>query len=208
MSTNPQSSAWAAVVAGILFLPVLLVGAGVRSTESSAVAAVLTAPSPQNFSQVFLGGEYVPDVRPRQIYIPSISLISKIVDVGTTTDGSLAVPVNFSEVGWYKYGTIPGDIGSAVLDAHNDDGALIPGPFKYLHEVNIGDNIYITAASGITRRFTVSDIQAYPLGQFPSDLVFSDKSGALIKIITCHGTFIPSENTYDQRLIVTARLVN
>ncbi|MES2215816.1 MAG: class F sortase [Patescibacteria group bacterium] len=208
MSTNPERYTWVGAVVVVLFLPVLLLASGSTSSGPTTVAAAVAVPSQQITSHVFYGGQQVPDIRPRQIFIPSINLNSKIVDIGTTTDGNLGVPVDFGSVGWYKYGTIPGEIGTAVFDAHNDNGALIPGPFKHLHEVKSGDSIYITSADGAIRKFVVADLQAYPLGQFPSDLVFYDKSGALIKIITCYGTFIPSENTYDQRLIVTGRLVN
>ncbi len=208
MSTNPERYTWIGAVVVVLFLPVLLLTSASVSSGPVTIAAVSAVPGEQTTPHVFFGGQAVPDIRPRQIFIPSISLNSRIVDVGTTTDGNLGVPVNFNDVGWYQFGSLPGEIGSAVFDAHNDDGGLIPGPFKRLHQVKISDNVYITAADGTIRRFAVTDIQVYPLGQFPSNLVFYDKSGALVKIITCYGTFIPSENTYDQRLIVTGRLVN
>jgi sortase (surface protein transpeptidase) len=147
------------------------------------------------------------DARPRSISIPSINLKREIIDVGITTAGNLDVPPNYTQVGWYKYGTLPGQIGSAVLDGHVDNGSTIPGPFKKLREVEVGDEIYVTAADGTTQKFVVTQSQVYPTTQFPGNQVFHDKSGALLKIVTCHGTFVPSLDTYDQRLIVTAKLV-
>jgi sortase (surface protein transpeptidase) len=147
------------------------------------------------------------DPRPRALSIPSIGLSREIIDVGIADDGKLDVPPNYTQVGWYKYGTLPGKVGSAVLDGHVDNGGAIDGPFKRLREVKIGDEIIVTAADGTRQKFKVIASKVYPTTQFPGELVFHDKSGALLKIITCHGNFIPRLDTYDQRLIVTAELV-
>jgi hypothetical protein len=132
------------------------------------------------------------DPRPRAISIPSINLGREIIDVGIASDGKLDVPPNFTQVGWYKYGALPGSRGSAVLDGHVDNG----------------DEIFVTAADGTKQTFVVTQSKAYPTNKFPGELVFHDTSGRLLKIITCHGTYIPSIDTYDQRLIVTAELVS
>jgi sortase (surface protein transpeptidase) len=146
------------------------------------------------------------DPRPRLLTIPSINLAREVIDVGIADDGKLDVPPNYTQVGWYKYGALPGEIGSAVLDGHVDNGAAIAGPFKKLRYVKIGDAIYVKDADGSQKKFIVTSSKIYPTNKFPGELVFHDKSGALLKIITCHGNFIPSIDTYDQRLIVTAKL--
>jgi sortase A len=148
------------------------------------------------------------DLRPRLITIPSIKLKRDIIDVGIASDGKLDVPPNYTQVGWYKHGTLPGKTGSAVLDGHVDNGSTIDGPFKRLREVKIGDEIFVTAADGTRQKFVVTQSKAYPTNKFPGELVFHDKSGKLLKIITCHGKYIPSIDTYDQRLIVTAELAS
>ncbi len=148
------------------------------------------------------------DPRPRRLSIPSISLSREIIDVGVTKAGNLDVPPNYTQVGWYKMGTLPGNKGSAVLDGHVDNGASIAGPFKRLREVKVGESIFVTAADGTKLHFKVKEAHVYPTTQFPGELVFHDQSGKLLKINTCHGKFIKSLDTYDQRLIVTAELVN
>lgn len=147
------------------------------------------------------------DLRPRVVSIPSIGLERDVIDIGITSEGNLDVPPNYVQVGWYKYGTVPGQTGSAVLDGHVDNGGSVPGPFKRLREVKIGDEIVLTSADGTKQKFLVSESNIYPTDRFPGELVFHDKSDALIKIITCHGRYVPSLKTYDQRLIVTAKLV-
>jgi sortase (surface protein transpeptidase) len=177
---------------------------------SSAVPAVLPAPITPVSADVVpvVSVPIIKDLRPRTITIPSIDLRREIIDIGVTSSGNLDVPPNYTQVGWYKDGTLPGHIGSAVLDGHVDNGASVPGPFKRLREVKIGDEISITSADRTIQTFIVTGADVYPTDQFPGDLVFHDKSGALVKIITCHGRFVPSMDTYDQRLIVTAKLAD
>jgi hypothetical protein len=68
---------------------------------------------------------------PTNLNIPNAKVTTNIIEVGITPKGNLDVPGNYTEVGWYKYGTRPGEVGSAVLDGHVDNGGKIPGPFKH-----------------------------------------------------------------------------
>jgi sortase (surface protein transpeptidase) len=145
--------------------------------------------------------------RPIWINIPDIKVNTNVIDVGVTATNNLDVPPNYTEVGWYKYGTKPGGVGSAVLDGHVDNGASIAGPFKRLKELTVGDEVIVTVEDGSKLKFKVTDSSVYDTDKFPGEFVFHDKSGKLLKIITCHGRFVPSLDTYDQRLIVTAVLV-
>jgi LPXTG-site transpeptidase (sortase) family protein len=154
---------------------------------------------------VILTKDFSPSV-PVEIYIPSIDLNTGIVDVGITKEGNLDVPPNYTQVGWYKYGTLPGEVGSAVLDGHVDNGALIPGPFKNLKDVKEGDEIFVLTENGITLKYTITSIDIYDTNKFPGEFIFHDKSGPLLKLITCHGKYIKSLKTYDKRLVVTGLL--
>jgi sortase (surface protein transpeptidase) len=57
---------------------------------------------------------------PLQIAIPSISVDSKIMQLGLEKDGSLAVPPDGSLAGWYKGSPTPGEIGPSVIAGHVD----------------------------------------------------------------------------------------
>jgi len=198
-------------VIAVLFI-CFAVGAGFR-IEADAAPLVATS-SPVHLSQnasvpvVSPQQGVIVDERPRSLTIPVIALDREIIDVGITDEGNLDVPPNYTQVGWYKYGTLPGQVGSAVLDGHVDNGSTIPGPFKRLREVNVGDDIFVTAADGTKLHYVVTQSKVYMTTEFPGELVFHDKSGKLLKIITCHGRFVKSMDTYDQRLIVTAKLAN
>jgi LPXTG-site transpeptidase (sortase) family protein len=146
----------------------------------------------------------IPDPHPARISIPTINLNAPIIDVGITGEGNLDVPNNFTQVGWYKYGPLPGEQGVAVLDAHVDNAVSIPGPFKHLRELKVGDEIIVIAKDGTPTSFKVTESNVYRTNQFPAEEVFHGGSGNLLKLITCHGIFVSSEGTYDQRLVVTA----
>jgi LPXTG-site transpeptidase (sortase) family protein len=146
--------------------------------------------------------EMVPTT-PTTLSIPSIKLTTKIIPVGVDSQGDMAVPSgSTNNVGWYDAGTLPGEYGSAVLDAH------VFAAFKNLRYAKIGDDIYVTDANGTQRHFTVTDSRVYKLSDVPADLLFNKTGGQYLNLITCAGTYIPSIDTYDHRLIVYAQLVD
>src|SRR4051812_39392157 len=56
---------------------------------------------------------------PVRLIIPSIKLDTQVVDVGVNKKGEMDVPAGTTKnVGWYQNGIIPGDLGTAVMDAH------------------------------------------------------------------------------------------
>jgi LPXTG-site transpeptidase (sortase) family protein len=142
--------------------------------------------------------------KPTHLKIPAAKVDANIIDIGVTKDGKLDVPNNYKEVGWYKYGTAPGQMGSAVLDGHVDNASTIPGPFKHLRDVKAGDDIAVSMSDGSVLHYTVTESNVYNLDKFPGEKVFHETGKQYLKIITCHGTFVPSLKTYNQRLIVTA----
>jgi len=145
---------------------------------------------------------------PTIISIPKINKTAKIIPVGVTATGNLDVPHNFVQAGWYKYGTAPGEKGSTVIDGHVDNGGSIAGVFKKLHELAAGDIINVSNTAGKVLRYEVTATNVYATSAFPSEQIFADNGQALLKIITCYGTFLPKEGTYDRRLVVTAALVS
>ena len=149
----------------------------------------------------------VPAIHPLQVEIPSIKAKSPIVDVGVTDKGNLDVPNNFVQVGWYKYGSLPGAQGSSVLDAHVDNGGKVPGPFKNLRNAKVGDDIFVTLDNGNKVHYVITSLAVYDYKKFPSNLVFQNTNDSLLKLITCHGIFLSKEKTYSKRLVVTAKLV-
>lgn len=138
---------------------------------------------------------------PASVFIPSIDLETRVIPLGTNAKGEMDVPDGKTkDVGWYRYGTKPGEVGSAVLDAH------VYAAFKELKDVRVGDSIYIESAKGEKLRFVVEEIQLKRLEDTSTSLLFARKDKARLNLITCAGTYIPSRGTYDKRLVVYAVL--
>ena len=139
---------------------------------------------------------------PARISIPSIRLDTQVIPVGLNAAGEIDVPDGSTRnVGWYRYGKLPGDLGNAIFDAH------VFAAFKDLRYAKIGDEITVTDAQGIERRFVITDSRVYPVSDVPmTDIVLNESSRGLV-LITCARKFIPSLGTYSHRLVVSATLV-
>lgn len=140
--------------------------------------------------------------KPASVSIPSIKLNSKIVPMGLTKGGDLDVPSGkTNNIGWYAAGTTPGEVGSAVLDAH------VYAAFKNLHSVKVGQDIYVTMDSGATLHFKITEKKTLSLKAISADEFYNDASGKNLHLITCAGTFSKNTGTYSHRLLVYATLV-
>jgi LPXTG-site transpeptidase (sortase) family protein len=146
------------------------------------------------------------DTTPVRISIPKIGVDTQIEQVGITKKGNIATPSNFSEVGWYKYGSLPGETGSAVLAGHVDNGLGLPAVFSRLNELKNGDEIIIFTEKGNQLRFWVLDKKEYDYNA-TVEKIFTDKSGKFINLITCTGRWLESQKTHDKRLVVNAVLI-
>jgi sortase A len=138
---------------------------------------------------------------PTRIQIPSIGLNARVVNVGLTQNGEMDVPDGRTKnVGWYKYGTLPGDVGSAVMDAH------VYAAFSSLHKTRVGNVIYVETSNNTTLRFVVTKVATYALKDVPAQELFSGTDGRHLNLITCAGALTPDHSTYDHRLVVYATL--
>ncbi len=149
-----------------------------------------------------------PDEVPVRLSIPSLSIDAAVQSVGIGKSGNMAVPTNFTDVGWYRYGPAPGSVGSAVIDGHVDNGLSLAGVFKQLNEVKVGDKIIVTDASGREQHFTVEDIKDYDYKSVPTELVFNRTDTARLNLVTCDGAWVAGEKTYDRRIVVFAVLTS
>lgn len=140
---------------------------------------------------------------PARLRIPSIGLNSPVIEVGVIPNGEMDVPSGkTNNVGWFKYGTRPGDRGSAVMDAH------VYAAFSKLKDVKIGDIVKVETESGRTLTYRITDARTYRKEAVPMDYIFTRSDGSFLNFITCAGTFIKSEDTYSHRLVVYAELID
>lgn len=170
-------------------------GASADLSNTSAQNAVAPAPAPKNPRW------------PSRLIIPNISVNANVQYVGINAKGGMGTPAGFSDVAWYKGGTIPGDTGSAVIDGHVDNGLGLSGVFKHLEDVHIGDDVYVVQNDGDKLHFRVIDVQLYPYDDAPSDAIFNRTDAAHLNLITCSGDWVGSEKTYNKRLVIYTELV-
>jgi sortase (surface protein transpeptidase) len=132
----------------------ILVVLPVAPKEEALVVPTVEAAEPSSFPSA--------DVAlPERINIPSIKLNSPIEEMGINSRGELDVPSGKTNiVGWYKDGTIPGEVGSAVLDAH------VYAALKNLHSAKVGGDIYITMSNGTTLHYKITEKKTQPLKKF------------------------------------------
>lgn len=144
---------------------------------------------------------------PVRFYIPVLNIDANVQEVGITEKGNIATPRNFSSVGWYKYGILPGKNGTAVIDGHVDNGLAFPAVFSNLKNIKIGDNIYVETKENEMLNFVVENIDVYDYDSSTKDIIKNSDIPHLV-LITCTGNWIPNLRTHDKRLVVTTTLAN
>jgi sortase (surface protein transpeptidase) len=167
------------------------------ATPHSTRRHVAQAASPQP-------GSPVPGV-PVRLRIPALGLRTAIEPVGLRA-GAMGVPTNVWHVGWFHLGPRPGDVGNAVIDGHLDS-TTGPAIFRALHNLRVGDRIYVTDRAGSERGFVVTALHSYRLTDAPRARIFGPTTGRHLNLITCSGTWQAWAHLYDQRLVVYTRLL-
>lgn len=150
------------------------------------------------------------DEKPATLYIPKIGIEAHVQHLGVTSSGLMAVPSNFTDTGWYKYGPVPGQQGSSVIAGHQDNAMGLDGVFKKLERLEIGDDVYVEDENGKKLHFRVykTELVPYNLQGAKLEQIFNGTGGKYLNLITCAGSWLPSAKTNDLRLIVYTELVS
>ncbi len=193
------------VIAAIIFAHTLVRAVWMDDPDNSGVNVPLIASSTADSARQT--GEPAFPGYPIRLLVPSADIDAAIKGVGVTASGNMATAGNFTDVGWYKYGTVPGMKGSAVMDGHVDNALSLDGVFKHIDGLVPGDDIYVLTDAGNTLHFRVTAADAYDYQSVPIDLIFNDKTGSRLRLITCTGSWVQANKTYDKRLVVTADLL-
>ncbi len=201
----------------ICFLLIIFIGSvwyiRTSSDQEEAIQAPLmvvsspsdvTQPLPQNTS--VLPQDTTDTTLPTQLSIPTIGVETSIQQVGVTTSGNMATPTNYTDVGWYKYGPRPGEMGSAVIAGHRRNAAFLPAVFYHIKDLAIGDEIFITRKDGTKLRFKVIRSEFYNYEDVPTRQLFLETGAAYLKLVTCEGEWREVDRTARERRIITAIL--
>ncbi|QQR64444.1 class F sortase [Candidatus Kaiserbacteria bacterium] len=143
---------------------------------------------------------------PTRISIPKIEVEATFEKpLGLKEDKTIEVPDSYTQVGWYKNGPTPGEVGAAVVLGHVDSYKG-PAVFWPLRKLEAGDEIEITREDGSVAVFTVDSLARYSQDDFPTELVYGSTDTPTLRLVTCTGTYDKGEEKYSHNLVVYASL--
>ena len=176
----------------------------VKSTENlSSVKQAIAA------AAVAGGHTTSPLGKPTRLKIPIINVNAQIDEMGITPDGAMEAPEGPKNVGWFKFGAVPGDKGSAVIAGHfgrwKSGGGSV---FDNLNKLKEGDKIYVEDEKGATASFVVRGFRTYGKDEAATDVFSSVDGKARLNLVTCEGIWDKDLKTYSNRFVVFADKAN
>jgi hypothetical protein len=149
-----------------------------------------------------------PAPEPVRVAVPSLGIDAAVDPVGVDPDGQLTIPADIGRVGWYRFGPVPGNVGSAVLAGHVDDVEQGLGVLAPLREAAVGQEVVVTDAEGTTTRWQIVSRGLIPKGELPLDRIFNRSGPPRLVLLTCGGPFLPEYRSYRDNLVVIAEPVS
>jgi len=136
---------------------------------------------------------------PDRLRMPTIGVDAHVEVVGTAASGTMDVPRDARDLGWYSPGVRPGQPGDAVIDGHPDWYGS-PAVFADLGRLKVGDPVIVVYPDGTAVTFRVVRLASYPFDQAVPGL-FSREGPARLTLVTGSGAW---DGRADQRLVVDA----
>jgi Sortase domain len=175
------------------------------SPGSAAPAGTPAPPAPTVVAAAT--GTAAPVAAPVRLTVPAIGVDTALPGIGVDDAGALVPPADPDLAGWFTAGVAPGATGPAVLAGHVDDRSG-PAVFYRLEELVPGDLVTVARADGTTVRFAVTRVTSYPKRAFGTAEVYGPTTGPELRLITCGGEFDRSRRSYEDNVVVFARLVS
>jgi LPXTG-site transpeptidase (sortase) family protein len=179
---------------------------GAAPAAASATTSETTSAAPLTSLPPVKSAPVVPSP-PVKIEIPAIGVSGGLVDLHLNPDGTLEVPKDYQQVGWYADGAVPGDTNyPPTIIAGHVDSYQGPAVFYDLRKLKANDKVRVTQKDGKIAVYTVYATAEYPKTKFPADTVYAKRAESELVLITCTGAFDTSARSYDDNLVVSARL--
>lgn len=149
----------------------------------------------------------LPPSVPTKVRIPAIHVDAPLTGLDLERDGRLAAPPEDDRnlAGWYREGTSPGAVGTAILAGHVDTDQG-PAVFYNLGALAKGTTIEVDRADGRTALFSIDAIEVYTAAAFPDRKVYGPASRPELRLITCGGGFDKKHQQYLGNVVVYAHL--
>jgi hypothetical protein len=143
---------------------------------------------------------------PVQLSVPAIALDVSLSTLGLNPNGTVEVPTDIQQPGWYRLGPSPGQDGSAVILGHVDSYQG-PAVFFKLRSLVAGDLLDVSLADGASAQFKVTSVATYLKSGFPDQQVYGGHGYSALQLVTCGGTFDTQTGHYLSNIVVYSTLV-
>lgn len=138
---------------------------------------------------------------PFTVGVPDIGVNARLHALGQTRNGSLAVPRDPQQVGWWSAdGQLDFDTGPVVLVGHRDSRTG-PAVFYAAPSLLRGESIRVTDGSGRVHDFVVDRVERHSREAFPTLAVYGDTPGPSLRLLTCGGEFTPGKGYADNWIV-------
>jgi LPXTG-site transpeptidase (sortase) family protein len=137
-----------------------------------------------------------------RLVIPGIGVDAPIVVLGLLPDGTMASPSGPEEVAWYTFSAKPGQIGNVVMSGHLDYMDYGPAVFWHLNELRPGDEMQVVLEDDTVVKYKVESVAEYDEATAPVKDIVGPTADESLTLITCSGSFDPSNLHYNRRLVV------
>ena len=142
---------------------------------------------------------------PVRVTIPSLDVNTKVLPVALDKNRAIEIPEDITKVGWYELGVPPGAYrGSAVLVAHRDGRVQGRGVFYFLGNMDVGDKIIVTDASGNDLKYKVVARESILKKKLPYEELFAVDGPPRLTLISCGGYYDRNNGGYQDNVVVTA----
>jgi LPXTG-site transpeptidase (sortase) family protein len=204
-----HSKVWWLVCLTLLLIGVGFLVVGVKDPDHPLVSPDLSRAVPKASVPVTTtpGEPVVARSTPVTVSVPAIGLTLPVTMLGLNLDGTVQVPTDIQEAGWYDLGPSPGQIGSAVVLGHVDSYKG-PAAFSQLRNVVTGDQVTVMLTDGVSALFQVTSVAIYPKMDFPAQQVYGSHGNAALQLITCGGDFDTQTGSYESNVVVYSSLVS
>ncbi|MCC3282556.1 MULTISPECIES: class F sortase [Arthrobacter] len=145
---------------------------------------------------------------PVRVQVEGTGIDLEVVPVGVEENGAMTIPDNHFQAGWYRYGPAPGAAsGSSVLAAHVDSQTEVL-PIASLKDVEPGTRVIVTREDGTTLTYQTEKVENIAKRSLDGHRLFDRTGGHLLKLVTCGGKWLDTENDYEDNVVLTATPVS
>jgi LPXTG-site transpeptidase (sortase) family protein len=148
---------------------------------------------------------------PVRLTIPKLNVDASFQYNGLKSDGTMEIPNNIYDAGWYTGSPRPGEKGNAIITGHvaqiRRSVVTKQGVFYNLSKLLPGDNLFVINDKGETTTFVVRESRLYDPAADATDVFVAKDNGAHLVLITCEGTWNQAQLSYSQRLVIFADAV-